>query len=571
MIASSNYCIILLLHHLFIAFSHYCIILKAINWPHSAAVLQFHFKLTSDKMASVLVNDDTIRISEHHIFQCIIDIAKQCQVQKKTPEYGKCLCYLLDTHGIIESQEVNAFFKAAWNHFNRLKMQKIGYNKILEKASKEMRDFQRKSPLPADSSKKRRKSFVSLGSRMQKERTESLLQHINKFVDQEFPELTVTHLLGYLIHRVNIQSDKKIARVGYEIFKSSIIDTKSFEVEEAIAIMHSLTLSRDQMRKMRNILAGKGIYFPTSNELLEGRKKLRPVISPVLNNRGVQVQYLDLVKMTISSIISLVPTEKKEQKEGCLEMVFKDGGDGAGQQVVWNSTSMVDAAENMFQYGITPLKLLRRFNDKTTELLWQNHSPNNCRYLRPIFLIRDKETNSDLLNLVIPTTDKARTELMRDGVCITVGDQGYDVKIIIHDSMKDLKFKKCISGLGGADCILCKSKQADWTNQEKILEGFPINRSAENTMKLYNELVEEDGKIKTRSGDFQIREGLTQQPLTTSDQTSITVTHSYINGTTWFLKVLYRCHINYHHWVEHADPRGEHIRCAKDSFRSYSY
>ena len=142
----------------------------------------------------------------------------------------------------------------------------------------------------------------------------------------------------------------------------------------------------------------------------------------------------------------------------------------------------------------------------------------------------------NFLKLVIPLTDAARSKLSTEGVCVTVGDEGFNVNVTIYDTMKDLKFKKHISGLGGADCILCKTKQADWTNREKVLEGFPINRSAKDTLKLYNELVEEDGTIKTKKDDFETREGLTQQPQTTSDQTSITVTHSYINGTIWFLK-----------------------------------
>ena len=223
---------------------------------------------------------------------------------------------------------------------------------------------------------------------MRKERTDSLLQHIEQFVSQECPELTVSQLLGYLVHRVNIQSEK----VGYNIFTSTVTNPRSFEVVEAIALMHSLTLSREQMRKMRNILAATGIYFPTSNELLEGRKKLRPVISPILDDRGVQVQYKDLVKMTLDSILSLIP---------------------------------------------------------------------------------------------------------------------------------------------------------------------------KNSLDLYNELIDENGEVKIKPGDFETRKGLTKKPLTTSDQSSITVTHSYINGTTWFLKVLYWCPVDYQQWIERADVRGEPIRQAK--------
>lgn len=161
---------------------------------------------------------------------------------------------------------------------------------------------------------------------------------------------------------------------------------QSFDVNEAVAMMHSLTLSREQMRKMRHILASKGVYFPTSNELLEARKKLRPAITPVLDGQGVQVQYKDLVKMTVESVLSVALKDKTLDDSGVLQMVFKDGGDGAGQQVVWNSKSMLDCKENMFQYGLTPLRLSHKTDD-TIKVLWMNHTPNASRTLRPLFLI----------------------------------------------------------------------------------------------------------------------------------------------------------------------------------------
>ena len=50
----------------------------------------------------------------------------------------------------------------------------------------------------------------------------------------------------------------------------------------------------------------------------------------------------------------------------------------------------------------------------------------------------------------------------------------------------------------------------------------------------------------------------------TSDQTNITITHAYINVTTWFLKVLYRCHIDYKCWIEKKGPLGEPIRQSRE-------
>ena len=66
--------------------------------------------------------------------------------------------------------------------------------------------------------------------------------------------------------------------------------------------------------------------------------------------------------MTVESALNLVLKERSVDDLHDLEMVFKDGGDGAGQQVVWNSKSMKDSKANMFQYGLTPLKLSNRPN-----------------------------------------------------------------------------------------------------------------------------------------------------------------------------------------------------------------
>ena len=50
--------------------------------------------------------------------------------------------------------------------------------------------------------------------------------------------------------------------------------------------------------------------------------------------------------MTIKSVLTLVSKDKLNEKAGVIEMIFKDGGNGDGQKVVWNSASMLDAKEN---------------------------------------------------------------------------------------------------------------------------------------------------------------------------------------------------------------------------------
>ena len=122
-------------------------------------------------------------------------------------------------------------------------------------------------------------------------------------------------------------------------------DANSLDVNEVVALMHYLALSREQMRKMRHVLASKGIYFPTCNELLEGRKRLRHVVTSFPDGNGVQVHCNVLVNMMIKSVLTLVSKDKLNEKAAVIEIMFKDGGNGDGQKVVWNSTSMLDAKE----------------------------------------------------------------------------------------------------------------------------------------------------------------------------------------------------------------------------------
>ena len=53
--------------------------------------------------------------------------------------------------------------------------------------------------------------------------------------------------------------------------------------------------------------------------------------------------------MAIKSVLTLVSKDKLNEKAGALEMMFRDGVYGAGQQVLWNSSSMHDGRHYMFQ------------------------------------------------------------------------------------------------------------------------------------------------------------------------------------------------------------------------------
>ena len=129
--------------------------------------------------------------------------------------------------------------------------------------------------------------------------------------------------------------------------------------------------------------------------------------------------------------------------------------------------------------------------------------------------------------------------------------------------MKDMKIRIAESGLEGAQCLICDTKQEDWKNSKKILDYnfLKINRTAEKTITLYNQLVDSDGNILKRKNDYDTRTGLTSKPLSSNDQHFITITHQYIDGTSWILKIM--CHMRAHtlSWV--IDDKDKQDRISK--------
>ena len=183
----------------------------------------------------------------------------------------------------------------------------------------------------------------------------------------------------------------------------------------------------------------KKIHFPNTSELLKSRKLLKPEINTELNGSGVSVNYNKLIEMTTSSIINCVKMDNLVTIDVTkpLKAIYKDGCDGAGSQSVWNSRSMINASDHIFQYSVVPLRL-----EQGLKVLWKNPTPNAANCTRPIYLLRSSEDDPTVINLVISTTDMARKDLAtlknitdKDGIT-------YKVEHEIHDTMKDLKLKK---------------------------------------------------------------------------------------------------------------------------------
>ena len=99
-----------------------------------------------------------------------------------------------------------------------------------------------------------------------------MIDEIDYFISEE-EDLTRIELLGFLIHRVSYMNDKRTADIGLTLYEKNKLCSTSFTNEDAIALMHDLTLTKSQLRKLKGYLSEKLIFFPNTNEINLGRKK----------------------------------------------------------------------------------------------------------------------------------------------------------------------------------------------------------------------------------------------------------------------------------------------------------
>ena len=109
--------------------------------------------------------------------------------------------------------------------------------------------------------------------------------------------------------------------------------------------------------------------------------------------------------------------------------------------------------------------------------------------------------------------------------------------------------------------MLCVHRQPEWKDEHTIMEGgFGITTTADLIRSIYEQLTTTEGDISKGKFDYDTRRGLTQKPITDSNQWSICITHSYIDCTNWFVKVLGRMNAKYFRWIERQTCFGDHIR-----------
>ena len=103
------------------------------------------------------------------------------------------------------------------------------------------------------------------------------------------------------------------------------------------------------------------------------------------------------------------------------------------------------------------------------------------------------------------------------------------------------------------------------SNLANVKEAFNITRSAENTMSVWNNLVDENQVIRKRRAEYNVRGGLTQEPIIQDDLTFISPLHCKLRCFGHILLLIYHLKSETFVWTESETKLGESYKAYCDA------
>ena len=89
----------------------------------------------------------------------------------------------------------------------------------------------------------------------------------------------------------------------------------------------------------------------------------------------------------------------------------------------------------------------------------------------------------------------------------------------------DKKMDRLLTGVGDG-CDSCLAPRSSWTDEDAILEGFPMDRDFEHTKQTWANLPRDGkGELVKRAGDFDTRFGICNKPESLRETFSFAITH----------------------------------------------
>ena len=408
---------------------------------------------------------------------------------------------------------------------------------VIEIDDKSDNDEKKSEPTPC-----KKKKLDELQRKQLIRRTDEIFNIVSEYANDE--DLEIHRVLGLLLTRC----EKKLHRdIGNKLWLNDF-DEKICPIENTLALYTDCGLGRATYRNQRKLLAVSGFpIFPSWDKLRNEQKHVTPEVKNLPEPHiGVYYELLPAVRLTADRILQDLCLESLSSTS--LNMQMKFGFDGSGNHSIFNQLTSTDT-HNMVLAAFCPLKMKSSDN----ELVWTEPSPNCAQSQRPLSLQLGKETVENLQSFTI--FDEDMHKLKNTGFLLTKDGKTFSVKVDIVSFMMDLKAAHLYMGIGGADCDLCTLSQKQYMDPNVISGDILINRNIESLHAVFDELVQDDGKILKKKGDYEHRAGQTFKPITTYDAKTIQILHALLRTFDHFMKVCVHVKARVFDWSESPSSR----------------
>ena len=317
------------------------------------------------------------------------------------------------------------------------------------------------------------------------------------------------------------------------------MQSRHVSLQTASAIFESGKMTKRIYTEIRLLLKGAGAdVLPPYDQLDRFRKEHRPEVLQLQQpHEGVKFPYEEALKLSTMQLLkSIDPPLLHDLSE--VHLTVHDGLDGSGGHSIFNQKGNIET-NNIIMYMFR----IENIKSANGQLVWENPSHASSLSCRPVMLLMGKETR-DNCEIVSRVQDERRNCQFT----VQHFDKSINVNVNATMSMVDGKLQSLLTGLGGAFCCLCTKSSEQCNDIECINTGFPIDRSLQQTLEICDQDLHLPENRKT--GDYDVRMGVTQQPITTEDISNLHPLHNLLRCFCWIYKICYHATAGHYSWSE---------------------
>ena len=386
-------------------------------------------------------------------------------------------------------------------------------------------------PTPA----KKRKHITECKRHSLYERTNELYSELKHAAEAE--EIAPSRLAARVLARCVFQDDGISTADQHFLFdlcdnyfSHGSVQHRKLPTPVALAIASDCDLGREKYNTLRTYI-DSGLekkVMPTWKVLHSHMTSITPETIK-LNEQfdGFSFPLYDSVQLTLCQILKNTSIDLSEHTTLCFQL--KSGLDGSGNHKIFHQISSPDT-NNMILTVMAPLCIKSSISGET---LWSCSNPNSANVHRPLILQSGKESKDNLM------TARALSEKMvqLEETGLLLPDTNTKVKVEISLSCFDRKAADTLQGTGGTFCDLCCFSDNQCQTPDN-LDEMKVTRSVESAQEIFNLLVDEDGEIRKEAGDYEIRQGQTQEPILRKNMLSAQPLHARLRGLDFYVKLV---------------------------------